>query len=110
MPSRSAASRVAEQLWVNYQAFATRSLAEIPMVYLFVDGVAERLHLGQPREAILAAWGMAEDGTKHLLGLFPGTKEDTASGRRADARQGDPPHGKSFGGTTFGVPPYEISG
>ena len=28
--------------------------------------------------------------------------------RRADARQGDPPHGKSFGGTTFGVPPYEI--
>lgn len=44
-------------------------------------GVAERLHLGQPREAILAAWGIAEDGTKHLLGLLPGTKEDTASCR-----------------------------
>ena len=79
--SRSAASGVAEQLWVDYQAFATRSLAEIPMVYLFVDGVAERLHLGQPREAILAAWGIAEDGTEHLLGLLPGTKEDTASAR-----------------------------
>ena len=79
--SRSAASRVAEQLWVDYQAFATRSLAEIPMVYLYVDGVAERLHLGQPREAILAAWGIAEDGAKHLLGLLPGTKEDTASAR-----------------------------
>lgn len=79
--SRSAASRVAEQLWADYQAFATRSLAEIPVVYLFVDGVAERLHLGQPREAILAAWGIGEDGTKHLLGLLPGTKEDTASCR-----------------------------
>ncbi len=78
---RTAASRVAEQLWADYQAFATRSLAEIPIVYLFVDGVAERLHLGQPREAILAAWGIAEDGTKHLLGLLPGTKEDTVSCR-----------------------------
>jgi len=29
----------------------------------------------------LAAWGIAEDGTKHLLGLLPGTKEDTASCR-----------------------------
>lgn len=26
--SRSAASRVAEQLWVDYQAFATRSLGD----------------------------------------------------------------------------------
>lgn len=79
--SRSAAGRVAEQLWVDYQAFAIRSLGDIPRVYLYVDGVAERLHLGQPREAILAAWGIAEDGTKHLLGLLPGTKEDTASCR-----------------------------
>ena len=50
-------------------------------MYLFVDGVAERLHLGQPREAVLAAWGIDERGTKHLLGLLPGTKEDTASCR-----------------------------
>jgi putative transposase len=46
---------------------------------LFVDGIAERLHLGQPREAILAAWGILADGKKALLHLAPGTKEDTAS-------------------------------
>jgi len=27
------------------------------VIYLFVDGLAERLHLGQPREAVLAACG-----------------------------------------------------
>lgn len=36
--SRSAAGRVAEQLWVDYQAFAIRSLGDIPRVYLYVRG------------------------------------------------------------------------
>ncbi len=67
--SRSAASRVAEQLWADYQAFASRSLADMAVIYLYVDGVAERLHLGQPREAVLAAWAIATDGAKHLLAL-----------------------------------------
>jgi transposase-like protein len=51
------------------------------VLYLFIDGIAERLHLGQPREAVLAAWGIVESGSKVLLGLAPGTKEDTASCR-----------------------------
>jgi putative transposase len=76
--TRSAASRLAERLWDDYQAFASRSLAELPIVYLYVDGVAERLHLGQPREAVLVAWGIDAAGGKQLLGLLPGTKEDTA--------------------------------
>jgi hypothetical protein len=32
-----------------------------------------------PREAVLCAWGLTEDGRKVLLHLAPGTKEDTAS-------------------------------
>ena len=51
------------------------------MIYLFVDGLAERLHLGQPREAVLAAWGVLADGHKVLLHMAPGSKEDTASCR-----------------------------
>ena len=43
------------------------------------DGVAERLHVGLPREAVLCAWGITEDGQKVLVHLAPGTKEDTAS-------------------------------
>ena len=79
--SKSAASELTERLWADYQAFAGRDLAELKVLYVFVDGIAERLHLGQPREAVLAAWGITEQGAKALLGLQPGTKEDTASCR-----------------------------
>ena len=77
--SGTAVSEITERLWAEYEAFASRDLSEFEVVYLFVDGVAERLHLGQPREAVLAAWGILADGKKALLHLAPGTKEDTAS-------------------------------
>lgn len=77
--SRSAVSQVTERLWQEYEAFATRDLSEFPTAYVFVDGVAARLHAGMPREAVLCAWGLTDDGRKVLLHLAPGTKEDTAS-------------------------------
>ena len=77
--TKSAVSQVTERLWADYQAFASRDLSEHRVVYLFVDGIAERLHLGQRREAVLAAWGITAQGYKVLLGLLPGTKEDTVS-------------------------------
>ncbi len=63
----------------EYEAFAGRDLSECSIAYLFVDEVAERLHAGLPREAVLCAWGITDDGQKVLLHLAPGTKEDTAS-------------------------------
>jgi len=56
--SRTAVSEVTERLWAQYEAFASRALSEFEVIYLFVDGITERLHLGQPREAVLAAWGV----------------------------------------------------
>jgi transposase-like protein len=79
--SRTAVSEITERLWAEYEAFAGRDLSEFEVVYLFVDGIAERLHLGQPREAVLAAWGILACGKKALLHLAPGTKEDRASCR-----------------------------
>ena len=79
--SRTAVSEITARLWAEYEGFVSRDLAEFEIVYLFVDGIAERLHLGQPREAVLAAWGLLADGKKALLHLAPGTKEDTASCR-----------------------------
>ena len=72
-------SEIAERLWAEYETFASRELSEFEIIYPFVDGIAERVHLGQPREAVLAAWGILADGKKALLHLAPGTKEDTAS-------------------------------
>jgi transposase-like protein len=79
--SRTAVSEITERLRAEYEAFASRDLSEFAVIYLFIDGLAERLHLGQPREAVLAAWGVLTDGNKVLLHLAPGTKEDTASSR-----------------------------
>lgn len=77
--SRTAVSEVTEKLWEEYEAFATRDLGEFDLAYLFLDGVAERLHPGQKKEAVLCAWGIDVEGRKHLLHLTPGTKEDTES-------------------------------
>jgi putative transposase len=79
--SKTAASQVAERLWQDYQAFAARDLSGADILYLFIDGVAERLHLGQRREPVLAAWGIASSGEKLLLGLYAVSKEDTDSAR-----------------------------
>ena len=75
--SRTAVSQVTERLWEEYEAFASRDLSEYDIAYLFADEIAERLHGGQRREAVLCAWGITTEGQKVLLHLSPGTKEDT---------------------------------
>jgi len=70
--SRSAVSAVTERLWADYQAFAARDLAEFEVIYLFIDGIAERLHLGQAREAVLAAWGFTGGGQEGIAGTLAG--------------------------------------
>jgi putative transposase len=69
--SRAAVSEITERLWAEYEAFIKRDLSEYRIVYLYVDGIAERLRAGQPREAVIAAWGIGEDGRKVLLHLRP---------------------------------------
>jgi transposase-like protein len=75
--SRTAVSELSDSLWAEYEAFATRDLSEICPLYLFVDGVAERIRAGTPREAILAVWAITWSGKKILVHLTPGTKEST---------------------------------
>ena len=79
--SRAAVSEITERLWEDYAAFTKRALGEHRVVYLYIDGIAERLRAGQPREAVLAAWGIGEDGRKVLLHLMAGSKEDTETVR-----------------------------
>jgi len=79
--SRAAVSEITERLWAEYEGFCKRDLSEHAIVYLFVDGIAERLRPGQRREAVLAAWGIGEDGRKVLLALMAGSKEDVETVR-----------------------------
>ena len=74
--SRMAISELGERLWEDYQDFVTRDLGEYDIVYLFIDGIAERLRPGQRREPVLAAWGFTSAGARVLLHLMAGSKED----------------------------------
>jgi transposase-like protein len=75
--SRTAVSELTEVLWAEYEEFATRDLSGIKPLYLFLDGIAERLRPGAKREAVLCAWAITWDGRKVLVYLAPGTKEST---------------------------------
>ena len=93
--SRTAVSELGEQLWADYQDFASRDLSEDEIVYLFVDGIAERICPGQRREPVMAAWGYTMTGSRVLLHLMAGSKEDaeTVSAFFQDTRArglGDP--------------------
>jgi transposase-like protein len=52
--SGSAVSQIRERLCAKYEGFARCDLSVFDVVAMFVEGIAERLHLGQPREAVLA--------------------------------------------------------
>ena len=78
--SRAAVSEITEKLWAEYEDFCRRDLSESAVAYLFIDGVAERLRPGQRREAVLAAWGIGEDGRKSLLGLMAGSGRASCAG------------------------------
>lgn len=75
--SRTAISEITEALWREYEEFVTRDLSDIQPLYLFLDGIAERLRPGGKSEAILCAWAITETGRKVLVHLAPGTKEST---------------------------------
>lgn len=75
--SKSAVAELTERLWSEYEAFATRDLSEIRPLYLFIDGIAERLTPGFQREAVLCAWAITWDGRKVLLHIASGRKEST---------------------------------
>jgi hypothetical protein len=64
--SKTAVSQLGERLWEDYQAFAKCDLSEYEIIYLFVDGIAERLCPGAKREPVLAAWGFTVEGRRVL--------------------------------------------
>jgi transposase-like protein len=76
--SRSAVSEITDRLWDEYQAFTSRSLADIDVQYLFVDALFETLRRYGAKEAILAAWCITTSGHKVLLHLAVGNKESEA--------------------------------
>src|SRR5215210_5761486 len=75
--SKSTVSRVCEGIKEEFDAWKTRSLADVEVDYLFLDGSHFKMHPGAPAEPVLVAWGFDTTGKPVLLGLEPGNAEST---------------------------------
>ncbi len=69
--SKSAVSRVVATLKDGLEAWRTRSLADVDVIYVHLDGFALRVRSGRKVVSVpvLGAIGLLPDGRKHLLGL-----------------------------------------
>jgi transposase-like protein len=67
MFSRSMVSKLSERLYEQYREFSERDLSNLDVVYLFADGVYESVRRYTNNQALLCAWAICSDGSKHLL-------------------------------------------
>lgn len=75
--SKSTVSRVCEAIKVEFDAWKERSLADVELDYLLVDGSHFKMHSGAKAEPVLVAWGFDTQGKPQLIGLEPGNAEST---------------------------------
>lgn len=75
--SKSAVSELNKRLWDEYEAFSTRDLSELDVVYLFVDGVYESIKRYSNNQTILCCWGICSDGHKEIITLAATSSEST---------------------------------
>ena len=73
--SRSTVSRICEAIGGEFTAWSTRSLAEVDLDYLYLDGTCFRYHPGARAEPVLVAYGITTTGGPVFLGLAPAASE-----------------------------------
>jgi transposase-like protein len=80
--SKEGVRELTEELREEYQRFSERDLSGYDVVYLFADGVFERLRQeAGMKEAILCCWGITSGGNKILLHIGLGNRESFESWR-----------------------------
>ena len=78
--SRSSVSRANETLKESFSAWRKRDLSKDEGVYLFLDGVYLKMHVGNSAaEAVLVAHGITAQGKRALLGVILGGRESEDS-------------------------------
>jgi len=77
--SAATVSRLKEQWHAERAHWASRSLADLEVVYLWVDGVYVKAGLEREKAAVLVVLAALRDGRKALVTLVPGHRESTAA-------------------------------
>src|SRR5450755_1291588 len=77
--SKSTVSRVCAELHERFEAFCRRSLYDVNLVVLFLDAIYLPVRPSGPKEGVICAWGITENGERALVSVRLGmreTKED----------------------------------
>jgi putative transposase len=80
--SASSIARLKEGWDTQYQAWKTRALGELEVVYLWVDGIYVKAGLEKEKAALLVAIGALRDGSKAVLAVEAGHRESSESWSR----------------------------
>jgi putative transposase len=80
--SASSIARLKASWATEYQAWETRALGELEVVYLWVDGIYVKAGLEKEKAALLVAIGALGDGSKVVLAVEAGHRESTESWSR----------------------------
>ncbi|MDE2060475.1 MAG: IS256 family transposase [candidate division NC10 bacterium] len=75
--STTTVARLKERWHAEYAQWMRRSLADLQVVYLWVDGVYVKAGLEKDKAAVLVVLAGLSDGRKELVAVVPGHREST---------------------------------
>jgi putative transposase len=73
--SKSSVSRLCAELHERFEAFKRRSLYDINLVVLFLDAIYLPVRPSGPKEGVICAWGITENGSRELVSVRLGMRE-----------------------------------
>jgi putative transposase len=73
--SRSTVARICAELHERFRAFCRRSLYDVNLVVLFLDAIYLPVRPSGPKEGVMCAWGIDEDGHRELVSVRLGARE-----------------------------------
>ena len=73
--SRSTVARICAELHERFEAFCRRSLYDVNLVVLFLDAIYLPVRPSGPKEGVICAWGIDEDGHRQLVSVRLGARE-----------------------------------
>jgi transposase-like protein len=77
--SKASIRRLRAGWTAEYEAWASRSLADREIVYVWADGIYVKAGLERDKAALLVVMGAMRDGTKEVLAVTSGYRESTNS-------------------------------
>ena len=73
--SKSTVATVCAELHERFEAFKRRSLYDIKLVVLFLDAIYLAVRPSGPKEGVICAWGITENGDRELVSVRLGMRE-----------------------------------